>query len=234
MQTESAYVSVDGRPGSSFLLSQPLNPPDRVTASVFTSVASSAPLLTFNQTRSDTRCLWTVCFAARVRASARHSQSEWMQMCLLALSSLSSRWVWVTNSSSPRVSLKEDGEHDRFKLLLVFQCTQTVLSTDARVHVRWLFLPAVSSDWDSTDALPLRSRDTMPLEARDVDMDSWFSPRSLSQTLFGIIAAYLHGPFAKSPPWQTERSPDCIFMPKIWFTLTYFHILFGCSISFTS
>ena len=78
MQTESAYVSVDGRPGSSFLLSQPLNPPDRVTASVFTSVASSAPLLTSNQTRSDTRCLWTVCVSLPVcvHPLATANQSE--------------------------------------------------------------------------------------------------------------------------------------------------------------
>lgn len=70
-ETESRYVRVDGRPGSSFLLSQPLNPPDGVTASLFTSVASSAPLLTSNQTCSDARYLWIVCVSL---IAANHSK----------------------------------------------------------------------------------------------------------------------------------------------------------------
>lgn len=130
-----------------------------------------------------------------------------MCLCLLALSPLSGRRTWVTNSPSPRVSLKEDGERDRFKLLLLFQCTQTDLSANPWVHVHWVFPPAVSSDWEhSTDALPLT-------QIQDIDVDPRLSPHSLSQALFGIIAAYLHGPFPKPPLWQTELSPFCLFMP---------------------
>lgn len=217
-------MRVDGRPGSSLLFPQTLNPPDRVTASLFTSAASSAPPLTSNQTRSDTRYLWILCLSP---ITANHSKCR----CARVFSpfhlfpvvgrELQTRHLLVFLS-------RKMERHDRFKLLLLFQCAQTDLSWNPWVHVHWLFPPAVSSDSEhSADALPLT-------QIQDIDVYPRFSPHSLFQALFGVIAAYLHGPFAKSPPWQTELSPFCLFMPKIWFSLTYFHILFGCNVSFTS
>lgn len=148
-----------------------------------------------------------------------------MCLCLLALSPLSGRRTWVTKSPSPGVSLKEDGEHDRFKLLLLFQCTQTDLSSNPWVHVHWVFPPAVSSDWEhSTDALPLRTS----MWSHDSVLTLSLKPCLVSLLLTSM--AHFQNPPCGRPSWVRSVF-SCLFM--IWFTLTYLHILFGCSVSFT-
>lgn len=223
-ETESRYVRVDGRPGSSFLLSQPLNPPDGVTASLFTSVASSAPLLTSNQTCSDARYLWIVCVSL---IAANHSKYR----CACVFSPFHLFPVVGRELQNPHLlvflSRKMENTTDLnscccfsahrqiWAQIPEFMCTESFLQ----------LFPQIESTL-RTPCRSLKSRTSMWIH--DSVLTLSLKPCLVSLLLTSM--AHFQNPPCGRPSWVRSVF-SCLFM--IWFTLTYFHILFGCSVSFT-